>query len=113
MQSGSSYWAATAYNDGSYYAYCMYFYANELEINHEDYRFGQAVRLVCDEISDPATALQPVESIALYTENGRIVCEQEFQIFTITGQNVTEMNGSLNGVYIVKVGDKAQKVVVK
>ena len=59
------------------------------------------------------TALQNAELMGIYTENGRIICAQEFQIFTITGQNVTEMNGSLCGVYIVKVGDKAQKVVVK
>ncbi len=60
-----------------------------------------------------ATALSTAQTLDLRTENGRVICEQEFQIFTLTGQNVTEMNGQLNGVYIVKVGGKAQKVVVK
>ncbi len=58
------------------------------------------------------TPLSQVEIEGLYTTAGRIVCEQEFQIFDLLGRNVTCMNGSLNGVYIVKVGDKAQKVVV-
>ncbi len=59
------------------------------------------------------TALATTQALDLRTESGRVICTQEFQIFTLTGQNVTEMNGQLNGVYIVKVGDKAQKVVVK
>ena len=59
------------------------------------------------------TALQTAELIGIYAENGRIYGTDGMQIFTLTGQNVTEMNGSLNGVYIVKVGESAQKVVVK
>ena len=58
------------------------------------------------------TALQTAELMGIYAENGRIYGIDGMQIFTLTGQNVTEMNGSLNGVYIVKVGDKAQKVIV-
>jgi len=58
------------------------------------------------------TALQTAELMGIYAENGRIYGIDGMQIFTLTGQNVTEMNGSLCGVYIVKVGDKAQKVIV-
>ena len=50
----------------------------------------------------------------IYTENGLIVVEGEFQIFTITGQNVTAMNGNLAaGVYVVRTANAASKVVVK
>ncbi len=59
-----------------------------------------------------ATALSTAQTLDLRTESGRVICTQEFQIFTLTGQNVTEMNGQLNGVYIVKVGEKVQKVFV-
>ena len=59
------------------------------------------------------TSLQSAETVAIYTENGRIVCEQDFRIYDLFGHDVTRMNGSLNGVYIVKFGEKAQKVVVK
>ncbi len=58
------------------------------------------------------TSLQSAETVAIYTENGRIVCEQEFRIYDLFGHDVTRMNGSLNGVYIVKFGEKAQKVIV-
>ena len=36
----------------------------------------------------------------------------EDEIIDLLGCNVTRLNGSLNGVYIVKIGDKAQKVIV-
>ena len=50
----------------------------------------------------------------LYTENGLIVVDGEFQIFTITGQNVTDMNGNLpSGVYVVRTATAVGKVVVK
>jgi hypothetical protein len=60
-----------------------------------------------------ATALQNVEMAEIYAENGTIYGAEGMQIFTITGQNVTEMNGQLNGVYIVKCADKAQKIIVR
>ncbi len=59
------------------------------------------------------TALAQVELDGLYTTAGHIVCDGEFQIFDLLGRDVTRLNGSLNGVYIVKVGEKVQKVVVK
>ena len=63
--------------------------------------------------TNATTALRNIETFEIYTENGRIVCDGEFQIFDLLGRNVTRMNGSLCGIYIVKVGEKAQKVVVK
>ncbi len=59
------------------------------------------------------TALNNAEQVVLYVEHGRIVCDGAFQIFDLLGRNVTHLNGSLNGVYVVKLGDKAQKVVVR
>ena len=49
----------------------------------------------------------------LYTESGRIVCDGEFRIYDLLGRDVTHLNGSLCGVYVVKTADTAQKVVVK
>lgn len=73
---------------------------------------GFFIRPVC-EVSSPITALQHTENVAIYAENGRIVCEQDFQIYDLLGRNVTKMNGSLNGVYIVKCGEKAVKIVAR
>lgn len=51
---------------------------------------------------------------AIFVQDGRIVAEGEYQIYTITGQNVTGMNGSLaEGVYVVKAGNSTVKVIVK
>lgn len=58
------------------------------------------------------TAVQSAEMLELHAENGRIVCAQDFQVFDLLGRNVTRLNGSLNGVYIVRVGERVQKVFV-
>ena len=50
----------------------------------------------------------------IYTYNGTIMADSDIQIFTITGQNVTNMNGNLqNGVYVVKTATATTKVVIK
>lgn len=47
-------------------------------------------------------------------QDGMIVANGEYQIFTITGQNVTAMNGNLhNGVYVVRTANATIKVIVK
>ena len=63
--------------------------------------------------TDGATGLDNTAIADLYSENGRIVCAGEFTIYDLLGRDVTRMNGQLNGVYVVKVGDKAQKVIVR
>jgi len=82
----------------------------------EDYKFTMPPSNVTVTATFKAvtpTALQTAELMGIYAENGRIYGTDGMQIFTLTGQNVTELNGSLCGVYIVKVGEKAQKVIVK
>ena len=60
-----------------------------------------------------ATAVQSAEMLELHAENGRIVCNSDIQIYDLLGRNVTRLNGSLKGVYIVRVGERAQKIVVR
>ncbi len=63
---------------------------------------------------DDATNVELVEVANVYSENGLIVAEGEFQIFTVTGQNVTDMNGNLEGgVYVVRTANATAKVIVK
>ena len=50
---------------------------------------------------------------AIYCNNGSIFAEGEFRIYNIAGQDVTKLNGSLQGVYIVKALDGMHKVMVK
>ena len=57
--------------------------------------------------------LEQIELAGLYTQAGRIVCEGEFRIYDLLGRDVTRLNGSLCGVYVVKTANAAVKVVVK
>lgn len=59
------------------------------------------------------TALEQVLVSDIYSENGFILGADNMQIFTVTGIDVTNLNGSLHGVYIVKTANAVQKVVVK
>ena len=62
----------------------------------------------------PASSIDDVLTIGeFYVEPGRIVCEGEFRIYDLFGRDVTRLNGSLSGVYVVKTANAAQKVVVK
>ncbi|MGM9747138.1 MAG: InlB B-repeat-containing protein [Paludibacteraceae bacterium] len=65
------------------------------------------------EFAATPTALEAVMAAPVYAENGRIVCEGDFRIYDLLGRDVTRLNGSLCGVYVVKVGEAAVKVVVK
>ena len=57
--------------------------------------------------------LEQIELADLYTQAGRIVCKGEFRIYDLLGRDVTHLNGSLCGVYVVKTANAAVKVVVK
>ncbi len=62
-----------------------------------------------------ATAIeQPTATeAAIFAANGRIYGDDNMRIYTVLGLDVTEMNGSLCGVYIVKVGNSVQKIIVR
>ena len=61
-----------------------------------------------------AVGAEVVAIAEIFVQNRTIVTEGEFQIYTVTGQNVTEMNGALaNGIYVVRTANATAKVVVK
>ena len=61
-----------------------------------------------------AVGAEVVAIAEIFVQNRTIVTEGEFQIYTVTGQNVTEMNGNLaNGVYVVRSANAVAKVVVR
>ena len=63
--------------------------------------------------TDGFVGLEQIELAGLYTQAGRIVCEGEFRIYDLLGRDVTRLNGSLSGVYVVKTANATQKVIVK
>ena len=71
------------------------------------------LKAVATNAEDPVN----VDNIAisnLYVHNGTIHAEADITIYSITGQNVTNLNGNLkNGVYIVKSTNATTKVVLK
>jgi hypothetical protein len=63
---------------------------------------------------EEATALRDIEVMSdVYARDGRIYAEEGARIYTVTGIDVTTLNGQLEGVYVVKNGNKVAKVVVK
>ncbi len=65
-------------------------------------------------VSSDMSSVETVEVANIYARDGMIVVDGEYQIFAITGQDVTSMNGKLvKGVYVVKSNNTITKVVVK
>lgn len=61
------------------------------------------------------TALDQVELSGIYANGGTIEgIGAAGRIFTVSGMEVTSQNGALtSGIYIVKLGDKTQKIAIK
>ena len=75
---------------------------------------GQLCFTTIDLVTAGETAIKNVTlDNSVYAINGRVYAASEFQIFSVAGQNVTELNGQLNGIYIVKTANGIQKVAVK
>ncbi len=69
----------------------------------------------CEVKVNDNSAVEQVEYAlsGIYSTNGTIYGADGLRIFNLVGQEVTHLNGALNnGIYIVKVGDKTQKVFV-
>ena len=69
--------------------------------------------LTITRLNNTPTAIETVTAPQIYAVDGRIVCDGEFRIYDLLGRDVTRLNGSLCGVYVVKTADAAQKVVVR
>lgn len=61
----------------------------------------------------PPVGIDEVTSMSVYANNGTIYGAENGRIYTILGMDVTEQNGNLKGIYVVKVGNKTQKIAVK
>lgn len=62
-----------------------------------------------------STDVQETPAVRIHALNGRIYCDglDVFTIIDLAGQDVTAMNGSLHGIYVVIAGDMAKKVSVR
>ena len=66
-------------------------------------------------IPDDGTSINEARSSAainVTAKNGRIYCDEPFKIINIAGQDVTSLNGNLQGTYLVAVGGETVKINV-
>ncbi len=59
------------------------------------------------------TAIENAELSDIFAENGRVYCDDEFKIYDMLGRDVTRMNGSLHGIYVVRTANQSKKMVVR
>ncbi len=64
-------------------------------------------------ISQTPTSNIEADDATIFARDGRIWSDQQMQIYDLLGRNVTTLNGSLRGIYIVKTANKAQKIIVR
>ena len=64
------------------------------------------VEMVAYAIEDsPSTTIEDAETLGIYAKEGTVYSEVEFEIYDLAGVNVTMLNGSLQGVYVVKTAE--------
>ena len=61
---------------------------------------------------DDEVSVEEVSAIMIYAKEGTIYSEVDFEIYDLAGVNVTKLNGSLQGVYIVKTAEGNRLVSV-
>jgi hypothetical protein len=89
-------------------AYTVYAYAEKDALKSD----VVSMRLKVD--NGVAVGAEVVAIAEIFVQNRTIVTEGEFEIYTVSGQNVTGMNGNLeNGIYVVRTANAVAKVVVK
>ena len=54
---------------------------------------------------DINVSVEEVSAVMIYAKEGTVYSEVEFEIYDLAGVNVTKLNGSLQGVYIVKTSE--------
>lgn len=74
---------------------------------------GSTIKMAYTGTVEKYTAIRTVEiDNTVYARDGRIYAEEGARIYSLTGLDVTRMNGNLEGIYIVKNGNKVAKVAV-
>ena len=104
------FWSSSLSTDCSYYSYYLYF-TDDIHCNQSIHSDGKSVRpvLAKKEESIP-TIIDETSALNIYAKEGTIYCDEEFKIYTISGLDITILNGSLQGIYVVKT-EKGNKLI--
>jgi hypothetical protein len=75
--------------------------------------------IVTETINFSATALENIptlveetKGLSIYANEGTIYCDEEFTIYNLAGLDVTSLNGSLQGVYLVVTANGNEQISV-
>ena len=96
------YWTSSLYENNQAYAVTLSFALTYIEVDDMRRTNGLAIRPV---IHKDYVGIEEVVAINVYAKDHTIYCEEPFQIYTVTGLEVTHLNGALEGVYIVKTNE--------
>ena len=61
---------------------------------------------------DTPVSVEELSAVMIYAKEGTVYSEVDFEIYDLAGVNVTKLNGSLQGVYIVKTAEGNRLVSV-
>lgn len=100
-------------------AYTLYVFSEQYNGGENDDTkltdYASAFDAVSITVGNPSkpSAIAETQEITVYAHNGRIYVDaEEYAIYNIIGQNVTTLNGSLHGLYVVVVEGSVVKIRV-
>ena len=65
-----------------------------------------------DPDDDTTVSVEEVSAVMIYAKEGTVYSEVDFEIYDLAGVNVTKLNGSLQGIYIMKTAEGNRLVSV-
>lgn len=80
--------------------------------DNKEYDLETDYNYVMDEQLPTAITFVTAADLRLYVVDGTIYGTDDMRIFNLIGQDVTRLNGSLKGIYIVRVDNKSVKILV-
>ena len=72
----------------------------------------ESVEFTAIAVEDITTSIEETETLNIYAKEGTIYSDEEFEIYNLAGVNVTNLNGSLQGVYVVTTAKGNRQVSV-
>jgi hypothetical protein len=62
----------------------------------------ESVEITATAVGGTPTAIQDANDLGVYAKNGTVYGDSEFTIYTLAGLNVTQQNGALEGIYLIR-----------
>ena len=102
---GGNYWTSTLRDSNNSTANKLVFSLTYIDSEDDDYASRTDGLVIRPVIHRDYVGIDEVPAISVYAKEGTIYSELDFEIFDLTGINVTHLNGSLEGIYIVKTNE--------